>query len=252
MKYAIIENEEFARLNLKRIIDSLRPDYECSFMAESIEACVSYFSRPNEVGLIFMDIELDDGNCFEIFRRIDLKVPVIFTTAYDEYALKAFKVNSIDYLLKPILTEDVALALDKFALRSPAVPDYAALPAAFNSRNNGRVLITTRMGYYFVKAEDVAWIEAAHKCITLVLKDGTSKVTDFVSLSEAMAVFDASRFHPLSRSVIAAIDSISQVSRHFKGRLRIELNAGQTKREEIMTAARKKDFLDWLGFSGNR
>ncbi|MBD5356770.1 MAG: response regulator transcription factor [Bacteroides sp.] len=252
MKYAIIEDEEFARDNLRRIIESLRPDYECVFTSESVSDCVRYFSEDNDVSLIFMDIELDDGNCFDIFNKIDLDVPVIFTTAYDEYALKAFKVNSVDYLLKPILKEEVAKAIEKYELHLPVEPDYSSLVAAITPRSSGRVLITTRMGYYFVKTEDVAWIEAADKYVSLVLKDGSSRVTDFASLREVSELFDPRLFYPVSRSVVASVDCITQISRYFKGRLHIELVAGATRRTEVITAARRKEFLEWLGHSGKK
>ena len=114
MKYAIIENEVFARLNLQNIVETLRPGYQLVFTAETVADAIAGISSNSDLDLVFMDIELDDGNCFEIFDRIMVKTPVIFTTAYDDYAIKAFKVNSIDYLLKPVVEDDMKAAIEKF------------------------------------------------------------------------------------------------------------------------------------------
>ena len=113
MKYAIIENEEISRLNLLNIIKNIRPSFECVFMAETVADTVEYFSTQHDVQLVFMDVELGDSDCFNIFKQIEMDLPIVFTTAYDEYALRAFKVNSIDYLLKPIMEDDVLHAIEK-------------------------------------------------------------------------------------------------------------------------------------------
>lgn len=124
MKYAIIENEVFARLNLQNIVETLRPGYQLVFTAETVADAIAGISSNSDLDLVFMDIELDDGNCFEIFDRIMVKTPVIFTTAYDDYAIKAFKVNSIDYLLKPVVEDDMKAAIKN--LKSTPPPQTTA------------------------------------------------------------------------------------------------------------------------------
>ena len=115
MKYIIIENEYYALKNLNDIISSLRPDYKMTFSCESVEDAIRYFKiHPNEADLIFMDIELVDGNCFEIFENVTIEIPVIFCTAYNQFAIDAFKHHSIDYLLKPLSETQVGQALEKF------------------------------------------------------------------------------------------------------------------------------------------
>ncbi len=249
MKYAIIENEEFAFINLKEVISAVRPNYECIFSAETVKDSVEYLSRPNDVGLIFMDIELDDGNCFEIFKQVDIQTPIIFTTAYDEYAIKAFKVNSVDYLLKPVAEEDVERAIHKFeSMHSASMPDYsniAAEIAKYHQRQ--RILIGDGSGYSFVYTDDIGWFEAEDKYITIVLTDGKRRLTDISSLANVISVLDPNRFFQLSRSVVASIDVIGKVSKYFKGRLKAELTAGTERRTEIVSAARRLEFLDWLG-----
>ena len=112
MNYIIIENEAFALENLKHTVARLRPDYHLMFTAESIEDSVEYLLGKPDIDLIFMDIELVDGNCFEIFRQVKVETPVIFTTAYDDFAIQAFQVDSIDYLLKPIAINELIIKLE--------------------------------------------------------------------------------------------------------------------------------------------
>lgn len=146
MKYAIIENEVFARLNLQNIVETLRPGYRLVFTAETVADAIAGISSNSDLDLVFMDIELDDGNCFEIFDRIMVKTPVIFTTAYDDYAIKAFKVNSIDYLLKPVVEDDMKAAIEKFEEHTAPSGngiDYQQLSKAMaRTRASTRILVT--------------------------------------------------------------------------------------------------------------
>lgn len=249
MKYAIIENEEFARINLMEVIKSVRPDYECVFTAETVEDCVDYFSKNYDAQIIFMDIELDDSDCFELFRRTDIKTPVIFTTAYDKYAIDAFKVNSIDYLLKPVSEEDVERAIKKFESMQPGEDrDYREISAEIvKARTRRRILISDRAGYSFVSTDDIAWFEAEDKYISIVLLTGKRILTDFASLSDVVEVLDPDRFFHISRNVVASIDSIGNVSKYLKGRLRVVLEIPGESRTETVSAARRSEFLGWLG-----
>lgn len=249
LNYAIIENEEFARINLRCIIESLRPGYKCVFTAETIEDSVELINRHSNVGLIFMDIELDDGNCFEIFRRTDVSAPVVFTTAYDEYALKAFKVNSIDYLMKPISEADVEAALTKFESgRGVSGIDHRGLADTIApKRSRSRMLINDGANYYFVRTDDIAWFEAEDKYVFIVLKTGKRLLTDYTSLSDVSTVLDTNEFFRISRSVVASISAICKVEKYFKGRLKVTLQTADVKCVETISAACRPEFLDWLG-----
>lgn len=253
MKYAIIENEEFARINLREVIESVRPGYKCVFTAETVEECIGYFSADPDIQLVFMDIELDDGNCFEIFRRTEIKTPIIFTTAYDEYAIQAFKVNSIDYLLKPVSEEDVERALRKFeSIQSHSPRDYRDMAAEITSRRRHRILISDSGGYSFVSTDDIAWFEAEDKYISIVLLSGKRLLTDFASLSDVMEALDPDRFFQISRKVVASIESIGKISKYFKGRLQVNLEVSNEKRTETVSAARRAEFLGWLGHTARK
>ena len=113
MKAVIIEDEKLAVQKLKSMLSKVQPSLEIVAEIGSIEEAVDFFQNENDVELVFLDIHLSDGSSFNIFDKVEIKIPIIFTTAYDEYALKAFKVNSIDYLLKPIAETDLIKALEK-------------------------------------------------------------------------------------------------------------------------------------------
>lgn len=109
----IVEDETAAAVNLRSMLTSILPDVEVVAVLESVEEAVAYFTESVDADIVFMDIHLADGDSFRIFKSVDITIPIIFTTAYDQYALEAFKVNSIDYLLKPYKEDDLRRALDK-------------------------------------------------------------------------------------------------------------------------------------------
>lgn len=252
MKYAIIENEEFARINLRNMVEAVRSDYICVFIAETVEECVEYFSSRPDVQLIFMDIELDDANCFELFRNVKIDIPVIFTTAYDEFAIKAFKVNSVDYLLKPISEKDVLSAIEKFEKRISVKGQEQAgiVNEMARAKIRSRILVSSGDSYSFIHTDDIAWIMAEDKYVSIVTIDGHIRLTDFGSLGELADVLDPFGFFQISRGVIASISSIVKISKFLKGRLKVELRAGGASRSEIVSAARRSEFLDWVGHTG--
>ncbi len=248
IRYAIIENEEYSRINLQNIIKAVRPEYELIFYSETVCDSVSMLSKSCVPDLVFMDIELDDGNCFDIFSRADPEMPVIFTTAYDEYALKAFRVNSVDYILKPITEEDVERAILKYEKRNLAARDWRQVSEDYTSlRTRSRMLVSDGNGYSFVHTDDIAWFESEDKYVSIRLNNGKILLTDQDSLDMTAQVLDSDRFFRISRQVVTSISAISKVSKHLRGRLQVELRAGSEKRMETVSAARRPGFLNWLG-----
>lgn len=247
-KYAIIENEKFARINLQNAVSKLRSDYECVFTAETIEDCIEYFGGKPDIQLIFMDIELDDGNCFEIFRNVDIDIPIIFTTAYDEYAIRAFKVNSVDYLLKPLQDDDLERALQKFESHVGSNPKIAINnPGNTHPKTRTRLLVSSGQNYTFVQDEDIAWLEAEERYVYIICKNGKSLLSDFSSIGEVAAVLNPNKFFQITRSVLASIDAIKNISKYFKGRLNVTLEVPGRSKDEVISAARRDAFLEWLG-----
>lgn len=265
-QYAIIENEEISLIKLKMQVSRIRPDWQLAFTADTVEDCIAFFgdSKSGGVDLVFMDIELDDGNCFDFFRKLSVSgkifdTPVIFTTSYDQYAIEAFKVNSIDYLLKPIMDNDLQMAIEKWerVKRNGSSIDIAKLLKSYSAVKNpqakqaSRILLTSGDSYQYVEISDIAYFLAEDKAIYTVMKgSGRKRMTDFSSLNDIEPILPQGDFFKISRGVITSIDAISRVSKYFKGRLLVRLKAGDTELEITVTSARKQEFLDWYGYKG--
>lgn len=254
MKYAIIENEEFARLSLCRMLEEIRPEWECIFTAESVEETLEQMQAahtPPE--LIFMDIELDDGSCFDIFKHITIDCPIVFTTAFENFALQAFEVNSVGYLLKPITMEKITQMLTKIDNlgRSLVSSTHSLTPQQPSPTvpTHGRILISYRDSYSFISSDEVAFFTAEDKCVSVTLKNGITYLTDFATLSDCMNILDRNRFFHMSRNTVINIDAISKVTKYFKGRLNVDICAGPDTHTIIVSAARRTEFLRWLGHS---
>ena len=267
INYVIIENEEFSFIKLKSQIEALRPDWNLAFSAETVEDSVTYFAgvQASDIDLVFLDIELDDGNCFDIFRLLSnsgnrfFDTPVIFTTSYDQYAIKAFEMNSVDYLLKPVMDDDLQRAIEKWERTRPTHPqlDIDHLLDSLSSRMSQspikkvtRIPITIGEHYQYEDIDNVAYFLAEDKAVIVCLNDGRQRLTDFKSLNEVLPMLSTNDFFQVSRGIIANIQSISQVSKFFKGRLKVTLRSGSSEREVTVTAARKDEFLSWYGFGG--
>ncbi|MDE5796470.1 MAG: LytTR family DNA-binding domain-containing protein [Muribaculaceae bacterium] len=255
MRYAVIENEEFARLSLCRMLKDLRPNWELVFTAESVEETIEELQAGNSYPeLIFMDIELDDGSCFDIFKQITITCPIVFTTAFENFALQAFEVNSVGYLLKPVTLEKLTKMLVKIeglgrSLSSAIRTETASEKPASIIPKHGRILISHRDSYSFISSDEVAFFIAEDKCVSVTLKNGTTYLTDFATLSDCMNVLDRNKFFHISRNTVVNIDCISKVTKFFKGRLNVDISAGTATQTVTVSAARKIEFLNWLGYS---
>lgn len=251
MKYIIVENESFALQSLKQMVTHLHPDYQLVFTAESVESVVKFFQTGVEVDFALMDIELVDGNCFEIFDLVHVEIPIIFTTAYDEYAIRAFQVNSIGYLLKPIMEKDVQAALDKleiFMKRQQTCIDYAKLYQYQKLRNeNDRILLCSGESYSYARFSDISFFLSEDRYVFAYLTTGSRRITEYANLSEVENEVDVQVFFRLSRSIVANISSIVSVKKYFNGRLKVVVCAGETCQEVIISAVRKQSFLNWMG-----
>lgn len=249
MKYAIIEDEEISRENLRSIINRLRPDYELVGLLRSVQESIEFLNS-TEVDILFMDIDLGDGSCFDIIEHTSITTPIIFTTAYNEYAIEAFKVNSIDYLLKPIAASDVERALTKLEdlahVFNPAVYKNLVPPRESRERVN-RILISKNKNISFLNITDIAFFCIEERYVVAYTLDGKSEVTDIKNMEEVMSIVADYDFFQLSRSFIASIKSISSVRKIDNQRLHVTVQAGKIKKEIIISALRRRDFLNWLG-----
>ncbi len=249
MKYAIIEDEHIAQVQLQDMIQSFRPAWQLQMTAESIEESVEYLSVLHGLDLIFMDIELADGNCFEIFKEVKVDTPVIFTTAYDEYAIQAFSINSVQYLLKPLEERELHKAIVKFeTICKPQEKGllYQDLAMKLNPYRN-RILALSGDHYVPILVNEIAFFLSEDKYVYAYLLDGRRRLTEFSNLNEVIANLNPNDFTLISRNVVTSIYAVKQVARFFKGRLQVTIAAGNETLEVTVSAARRQSVLNWLG-----
>lgn len=247
IKYLLVEDERFAYEELKRMMQRLRPDYQLAGWAESVEQAVLLLKQGG-IDLLIVDIRLSDGLSFEIFEQCPVDLPVIFTTAYDEYAIKAFKLNSIDYLLKPIEESDLEVALRKFernsVLRS-AAPQYKQLEQGYLAANKkNRFLVQVGDIFRYVETVDVAFFYSEDKLTYLHLFSGKKYIINY-SLDQLETMLDRSVFFRVSRNCISNIKSISKSSRYFGSRLKLHFEP-ECPHEVLVSRSRVADFLKWV------
>lgn len=250
IRYAIIENEFFAADSLRRLVSELRPSYSLLFVSESVEDTVSVLSSGTRPDLIFMDVDLVDGNCFDIISRVDIDVPVIFTTAYEEFAIKAFSVNSVDYLLKPLSKDMLRAALDKFdrfCIGNIRVPDYKAVADMAARSSRSRLLVTEGDSYIHVNVDEIDAGVSEEKYVVLVMRSGRKYITSFPNLGSLESRLDPERFFRLSRNLVVNISAIRSVKKYFGGRLKVTVRLGKSEENVLISAARKGAFLLWMG-----
>lgn len=254
MRYAIIENEYFARENIRIIMTRLRAGCELVFMAESVKEAIEYFSSSPQVDVVFLDIELVDGTCFDILEKVPVDVPVIFTTAYDHYALRAFSMDAVDYILKPVTEESLLRAverLEKREVRTASAIDADVLRRLLRKGNAPtRVLTESPAGYAYVAVDDIAYFYAEDKYTFLATFNGHRMITLYPSLARVEEEMDPQRFFRLSRGLLANVDAIVSVGKYFNSRLKVTLRSGDGTVSATVSSGRRRDFLRWYGASG--
>jgi DNA-binding LytR/AlgR family response regulator len=254
MKIVIVEDEPHAQQELIRLLKLSGRQFDLLARIDSVEDSIEWFSAHAHPDLVFLDIQLADGLSFDIFREIELRSAVIFTTAYDEYAIRAFKLNSIDYLLKPIKAEALETALDKFErMKKDMAPGNASIdprqllelvesmsPKTYKKR------FMVRLGEQIksIGTHDIAYFKAEDNVVFLVVGTGQKYIVEH-SLENLEAMLDPQQFFRLNRAFIASLGSIKKVSRYFNNRLLIELDPGDED-EVLVSRARVKEFMDWL------
>jgi two-component system response regulator LytT len=250
MKLLILEDETLASDRLIKIIGEIDPTLEILSTLKSIEEGNEWFESNEHPDLIISDIRLLDGLSFELFKKLKLEVPVIFTTAYDQYAIKAFEVNSVDYLLKPIEKEKLAAAIGRHKERMsqnkfPA--DFDSLYELIQNKKKSfksRFLIKIGHKIVAVPVEKIAYFFSQNKLTYIVTKDGKRLPTD-QTLETLDEQLDPATFYRANRQFIVGYDSISELHPYFKGRLKVELepNADQ---ELVVSAEKTREFKAWL------
>ncbi len=249
MKILFIEDEDAALRRLEKIVLEIDPKIEIIKKLDSVESSVSWLRNNPPPDLIFLDIHLADGSCFEIFEHVQVNCPIIFTTAYDEYALKAFKVNAIDYLMKPIKPLEVKEALEKYKKITPApVPDYAALIDRLQGQqlpSLRRILVRLGQSIRLVETDDVAYFYTRDK-ITFLMTQSTSKRYPIDHpLDKLEEMLDPKVFYRINRQFIVHVAAIREMHPYSKSRIKIDLDPPSDV-EIIVSTERSSDFKQWL------
>ena len=249
MKALIIEDEVMAAKALKKLLGEVSPDMDIVGILESIEDSVEWISKHPMPDLMFMDIHLADGSSFAIFDRVTITCPVIFTTAYDEYALKAFEVNSIDYLLKPISREALDRAMRKFHELADNRFDQTKVNLILSQLGERKkykscFLLPERDKYIPVSVEDIAYIYIDAKSVKLVTLDQKAFYLSH-TLDDLMAEIDPHVFFRANRQFIVSRKTIKDVSVWFGNKLVINLTV-ETPEKIIVSKARVGEFKSWF------
>lgn len=249
MKIVLIEDEKPAARRLSRMIQDL--GYDQVQLLHSVEEAVNYLGSNQDVDLLFLDIQLSDGLSFEIFDHVDIVAPIIFTTAYDEYALQAFKLNSIDYLLKPIIKEDLKHAMDQFDKSRSSQEGLQEVLAQVSSKIMGtekrykkRWMIRLGSQLKLIPTDEVALFYSEDKVNYLQNFESRSYDVD-LSMDVLEQELNPDNFFRISRSAIVSVSNIAQINAHSNSRLKV-ITQSDPKRELVVSRERVKDFKNWL------
>lgn len=242
MNAVIIEDEYLAATELERLLGEIAPEVVILAKLDSVSESVKWLKK-NKAELIFMDIHLGDGQSFDIFEQVEITVPVIFITAYDEYALKAFKYQGIDYILKPFDKEELQQALNKLdTLSTTGVP----FPVATLTVYQERFLVTVGTKMKSVTVGDVAYFMADGKYLVLFTRDGQNYILD-QTISGIETKLNPALFFKINRKFIISYASIKEMVKYSNSRIKIILvPAPPSGIEAIVSSERIQEFKQWL------
>jgi DNA-binding LytR/AlgR family response regulator len=257
MNILIVEDEDLAVKKLKKTLFSIDETANVVGEADSIKTTVSWLENNPSPDLILMDIELADGQSFEIFNHVSVKSPVIFITSYDEYALKAFKVNSVDYLLKPVQKEDLQSALEKYkqmkkvyAEKETSSISIDALVKELQQKlqtkdYRKRFLVKHGQKLVSVEVDEIAYFFSDGRLNFFKTFDNRKFVLDY-TMDELNEMLDPDQYFRISRSFFISVNSVAQIHDYFGNRLMLQLKP-ESDKEAIVSREKVSDFKNWLG-----
>ncbi len=255
MNILIIEDEKLASQKLEKMVLKARPEAKVLAKLAEVESAIAWFSEHAMPDLLFLDIHLLDGTCFDILKAVKIECPVIFTTAYEKYALDAFQVLSIDYLLKPVRHADLEGAFDKLdSIRTrlsenlPRAAELEHLIHLVENQNRSyktRFLIKSGARLFPIATAQVGYFFSEHRITFLVTKEGNKYSINY-TLDDLERVLDPVDFFRVNRQMILHIQSVHMVHKHFKGRLKVDLISTENSTEVMVSSRRVAEFQDWL------
>lgn len=253
MKALIIEDEEPAAKRMIKLLAEVDREINVLEVTDSITSSIRWFQNNNMPDLIFMDIQLSDGLSFEIFDSVEIKCPIIFTTAFDQYAIQAFKVNSVDYLLKPIKKDDLKKSIEKLKYLREAFgstinqSDLVALLSNLKENKpvyKSRFLIRTGQTFIKVGIEQCAYFFVENKLTYLVTVSEKKHLID-VTLDDLERQLNPDKFFRANRQYILNIDSIKSIHSFFSGKLKVKL-IQEINNDIIISRAKSTAFKEWM------
>ncbi len=249
MKTIIIEDEKLAAERLEELIHDIDSSIEISAKLTSVEQSIKYLKQ-NKPDLIFLDIQLEDGLSFSIFDKVEIDVPIIFTTAYDQYAIKAFKLNSIDYLLKPIKKDELRESLNKYKnIKTSYLMDFEEIIKGIQGKEisyKKRFLIQYGQKLKKVEIEEIAYFYAMEKNVFLTTLTGSSYPVDY-TLDKLQEIIDPEIFFRINRKMIVGFNAIKNMIPYSRSRIKMELNPPAPKDvEALVSVERSSSFKEWM------
>jgi DNA-binding LytR/AlgR family response regulator len=249
MRVLIIEDEHLAADKLSRMLHELDPHIQILATLESVSESANWLADNPAPDLIFMDIQLDDGISFEIFEAVKITAPIIFTTAYNEYAIKAFKVNSVDYLLKPFAEEELRAAIDKYKqlhsglnIQSEKI-DY--LYRQLVKEYKSRFIVKIGTHFHSVSIDEIACFFIRERATFIKTIVGKNLDIDY-SLDQVQKLVDPTRFFRINRNYVINIDSISDIISYSSNRLKIVLKNFEHLDDLLVSREKTSEFKKWL------
>lgn len=249
MKLLIIEDEILAAERLSILLKELKPEIIVLDILSSVEDSINWLNNNNTPELIFMDIQLSDGTSLEILEKVKINSPIVFITAYDQYALEAFNFLSVDYLVKPVSKDSLEATLQKLDQFStifdqPRTDELVLSLKGSQIIYRSRFLLKVGEKYFFKNVDEISYFYAEGKTVYLVSLNGCKYVMDY-SLDKLESLIDPRYFFRLNRSTIARVDSIKELRSHTNGRLRVFLSAGPMSQETVVSRTRAINFKEW-------
>lgn len=252
MKVLVLEDEYHAAVRLTKLLHVNINELEIVAVLDSVEEAKNFLMTQKDLDLIFADIQLADGLSFSVLQGLDIQVPIIFTTAFDQYMLKAFKLNSIDYLLKPIEEEELKMALNKYKNLSGKyiVGGTKSLLDVLDRLDDQksykqRFLIKNKDQYIFLLSEEIAYFYSEDSITFIMTLNGKSHIYDY-TLNSVEKILDPSVFHRINRRQIVRINVIQKIHTYFNSRVKIEV-LPSTNQEFIVSREKVREFKSWLG-----
>jgi two-component system response regulator LytT len=250
MKILIIEDERHNANRLQAMVKEINPDFVVCGILESVSDSIEWLTNHPSPDLILMDVRLADGLCFEIFSSCKVTAPVIFTTAYDEYAIRAFKVNSIDYLLKPIHRPELEAALSKFQKlttnyqQDPAIADLIDIIKKQGANYRSRFLIPLSDGYKSIGVDEIDYIYSEFK-VTHLVANNTQVYATSQTMDELEEQLDPTLFFRANRQHIISLGIIKDINNYFNGKLKVAINK-YPEAEILISREKAVSFKQWL------